>query len=408
MKNAGKIGVGILVLVVLVAIGLLYTRLGRSSTTTINYQPVFLTDPPSVPAGTSALIINYSLLRVHFSNGADSGWVQAPYGNGSINLLNIINSSQLMGIAVVPVVVQNATIDEVRFDIFSASITVNGTTTNVIVPNREVTVRIVGRNELNATTGVIIDLSPTIITVYNNSSVGFVLVPSVRGIVVSNNTLHAHLNLRVGEKIGIGGAEKAEIERARPNITITSASLSTVGNSTRLSVTVRDNSNQSVVLHDVILFGNEDVHITPFNGINSTARGSFGLGIAGSLISSRWGIGTGQNASFNATAHTDAEVHGALGVGIVAQSLRTLNFLVTRNGTLVMPRTVVAVDSILQQGGGFGGYNLSTGATATFIFNGPISYGFGHVTVKPTVNSTYRLVISGEEGARATASVVAT
>ncbi len=408
MKNVGKIVVGIFVLAVLAAIGFLYLHTGSSSANTINYQPIFLTDPPSVPAETSALIINYSLLEVNINGSAGSGLVMAPNGSGSINLLAATNSSQLMGVAVVPAAMKNATINEVRFSIFSASITINGTTTNVIVPNRDFTVYIVGRNKLNSTTGVIIDFSPTIITIYGNSSTEFALVPSARGIVVANATLHAHVNSRIGEKVDLDNLERARIDSIRPNITITSASLSTLGNSTSLSITVKDNSNQSVMLHNLIVFGNESVHTIPFNEFNSIVRGRFGLGIGGSEVFGMGGIGTWQNESTNTTPHNNFEVQGALSVGIVSQSLKVLNFLIADNGTLVLPRTRIGVDNILQQNNGLGGYNLNSGSSTTFTFNGPISYGFGHVTIESVAGDTYRLVVSGEEGARATANLIAT
>ncbi len=421
-----------------------------SHTTTVSSgvqaSPVILTDPAIVPQGTTSLVINYSSIRVHLS-GSFSGWVNAA-GSGSINLLSLVNSSKVIGSANLPA---NSTVDMVSFNVTSAEITINGTTSSVTVPSRNVTAHITGASKLNATSGFLMDLSPTIATIYTSNSTIFVMVPSVRAIVIGGKNVSSHAS--IGSSAKLNDSVKARLEAIKPNISIVSSSISSSGNRTDISVTVKDNSNRSVMLRHMLVFGNYSVVVNPLSGFNTTVmvgadghinqNGSTRFNIteietgdsaaAGAKIKDNSNVPTSiiggnaistvsnvvasnsntivsngsiksssaSNESSNASEHDSAEF-GLVREGIDIQHMRVFNFLLSSNGTMLLPaNTKDFADS------GFG-YNLSAGSTQTFTFNGILSFGEGHISIAPQNGTAYKVVVGGEDSATASMNVTAT
>ena len=488
----------IAVLVVLILIVGIYILIPRHaatptapSTALLSFQ---LTDPPEVPNGTQALVIDYASISAHvlYSNGT-AAWVSAS-GNGSVNLMSIVNLSQIIARTNVPV---NSTVDMVRFNVTSAHIIIGNTTYNVTLPNNQVTAHVLGANKINGTASILVDLSPVIATIYTNNSTIFVMVPSVRAVVVSGSSAAQASSAAIGAKISINATAKAELERTKSNISITSATLSVNGNTTSLSVTVKNNENSSVEIRHIMLFGNESVTIMadsaiPVNvteiedaigsnelehsineqapyGADGFGAGDFGFGVGGGMgynlsnvisnISAKEAGNISMNMSqisamLNSTAVAKIvneskglnasevskimnmshrylnisvdmkrlgflknisermqEVRNIIGnmsnsskimfkVGIQAQHMRVLMFMPVNNSTtLALP----FADHELENEG----YTLGAGATATFTFSGNISYANGHMTISPIAGNVYRIVVQGEDGARATTNVTA-
>ena len=209
---------------------------------------VQLTDPPSVPNGTQSLIVNYSDLSIHESGSANNTGFIALNSSGSLNLLNLTNFTQTLGVIKLS---SNMSFDMVSFNITHASIKINNTTYNVSIPNNKLIVRLKG--SLNSTSPyAVIDFTPSILQIYAANQTIFVLVPSLRGIVIKPPE---NVSARVGEKTRISSPLKSKLEAIRPNISITNALLEMNGNNTSVSVTVKDNSNASVTLKHIMLFG---------------------------------------------------------------------------------------------------------------------------------------------------------
>jgi hypothetical protein len=254
------------ILLVAVALLLLPQSLPQSSVAQSgNLVALQITDPAQVPAGTQSLVIAYSSLAVHLSNASgSSGWVSSN-STGSVNLLAVLNLTQTIGTVSVPA---NASIDMVRFAVSSANITVNGTTYNVTVPSGMLTAHVTGRTSVSGGASVLLDLSPVVASIVTNTTTVFVLVPSVRAVVVGGGSNSA--TLHVGARARLSENETAELEQTRPNVSITAASLSvSPGNVTSFSITLRDNSNESVVVKHVGFKGNLSVQ---FNSSALAAR----------------------------------------------------------------------------------------------------------------------------------------
>jgi biotin operon repressor len=261
--------------------------------------PIQLTDPPVVPSGTQALMMGYSSVQVHTTGDSNStGWINAS-GSGTLNLMSLINESQVIGSAGLTA---NASINLVRFNVTSATIVVNGTSYNVTVPSGRVTARISGDSMLNGSSSVLLDMSPVVATIYTNTSTVFVLVPSIKAVVVPKTGI----STQIGSKAQLSTGSRSSLDAARPNISISSAVLDVNLNGTYLAVTVTNNANSSIVLRHVLLTGNESVSIRP-PGITANASGGIittignaPSGTAGNLttgVQDRPGIGLDTNIS---------------------------------------------------------------------------------------------------------------
>ncbi|MDE1869434.1 MAG: ArsR family transcriptional regulator [Candidatus Micrarchaeota archaeon] len=435
------------------------------------YVPIRLTDPPHVPIGTQALEINYSSIKVHVSGaGNTSGWI-ASNSSGSINLMTLLNVSQTIGSVGVP---KNSTLDMIRFTISTATITINNTVYSVTVPSANVTARLDGNSRIGSSSGVLLDLSPTVATIFTDNATIFVMVPSLKAVVVPG----ANATTRIGHRESLSQNESGALESNGQSIVITNVTLTKTGNSTTLMVSVKNTGNRSVEIKHVLLYGNETAIISApgivaQNGTNGretravekndrpsfsgsgvsaaslegsgNSSGDSTIGVAASANATEVGglnkgnhsegvnagadanvsgenASTGDNASAgieqnssngkneseNRTARNvsrEREIEGVNAMNITSVvrtivQLRNINFLVGGNSTLVLPFSEGQFEA--------NGFELAANTSATFSFSGNIVLGNGNIEVSPIAGQSYSVVVSGEEGASANATIVAT
>ncbi len=287
MKNVGRIAIGVAVVVVigLVALGLTY---GHATQTKGNLV-LSITDPPQVPAGTSALTIDYTSVQAHVVNSgsagsnsvntSSAGWVNAT-GSGTLDLMQLVNVTQVIGSASVP---NGTSVNMLRFYVSSASITLNGTTYNVTLPSSEVTAK-VSSTAINGTAQAIIDLTPTVIAIYGQNTTTFVMVPSVRAVVIPSKQ---HIKVSVGAQASLNQSTRTELEHVQPQLSIASTSLAVASNSTSFSVTLHNAANVPVTVDHVMLYGNMSVTVSPIAPFHG---------------------GEDANGSANASAHVNNQV----------------------------------------------------------------------------------------------------
>jgi predicted lipoprotein with Yx(FWY)xxD motif len=263
MKNKAVYFAGAIVIILLLVVGVvLFTNKAKSpigttvpsgSTSTTGQTPILITDPPQVPAGTQSLIIDYSNEQVQVNNAGSSSWISAS-GSGSVDLISVVNLSQTIGRVSLPT---GAIIDAVRFNVTAATIEINGTVYNVTLPSSTFTAQIVGSSTLNSSSGVVVDLSPAIATIVTDNSTIYVLVPSLKALLIgdtSNSTTQV-----IGARVRLPARAFYRLLHASPNITITSASVVANDNLTSISITVKDNSNSSVTIRHAEVFGSVSV-----------------------------------------------------------------------------------------------------------------------------------------------------
>ena len=513
MNKGAVVGVVVLLLVIIAGAYLIMqnqSALGSNA----NLAAISLTDPPHVPNGTTSLMISYSEVQARVVNSSASGWVNI-HGSGSVDLLSLINVSQVIANSAIAA---NSSINAVRFKIASANITINGVTSNVTVPSGMITANV---SSGNSTTQVLVDMSPSIVAIYTNSSTVFVMVPSVRAIAFAGN--HGYVN--IGTRTQLNSSEKEEI-KSGANLSITNETVMSSGNSSKVSVTVKNNGNQSVVIRHVIINGDMHVLVVPFAHINASSdagasdnadihanasasanvrvndqrriqlmdisNGSLKAGINTSVkgnsmnlsnLGSSQGINVNNgnisvnastllsngNAALNETinvitghvvkigdllingsAITSGNVsingsvlnignivrinngeieidgkstgvtvsgHGAqdansIGndinariktlttLGIEIDRFKSVNFAVSSNGTMVLPSTGDAAESI-------NGYVLAPGAQGTFTYAGTMTAGNSHILISFVPGSNYSAYVQGEDGANAETHVTA-
>lgn len=359
----------------------------------VGHSVVFsLTDPPSVPSGTQALNITYSSLRAHYIGANNtSAWVSGS-GSGSLDLMSLINASQVIGTGSVPA---NSVINTMSFAITSAYIVINGTRYNITVPSGNLMVPVTGGGKITSNSSVLIDLSPVVTTIYTNNSAVFVLVPSVKAVFVGS----ANESAQVGARHQLTEQEHLRLNATTPAIAISSASFKVISNSTvELTVTVKNNANESVDLRHVILSGLPAVFVSTgtndsvgaeINARPTFLNGSIGAGASASASMLGGSQGDGEGEPSNAAVNVGAFAHGMVNgnavdrgngsseaadiingvhvtvfgngiinatthmpmlsaneasklgnlvsVGAQVRSLRVLNFIVTSNGTLALP-----------------------------------------------------------------------
>ena len=204
-----------------------------------------LTDPPTVPTGTSALTLNYSAIALHVEG---SGWININ-ASGSLNLMALLNVSELIGIAQVP---NGSIINQVRFVINSSSITVNGTTYNVVLANRMLEVPVVGASK--ASTTAILQLSPVVVQTFVGTTPVFFMVPSATAVTVQGG-INQNSKAALGDTYSISNRTRDDLEYAQGNVSVVAASLTSSGNRTLLSLTLKNNGNTSISLESVALSG---------------------------------------------------------------------------------------------------------------------------------------------------------
>ncbi len=392
MKNMGIVAVIAIVVIAAIVIGVVALRgmpatptnvttsIGR--TTSMDNVPVLMTDPAQVPAGTSALTFTYTSMQVYNTGPSGSAWVNAA-GNGSVNLIAIQNSTQVMGYANIAA---NSAISQVMFNVTSVMITVNGTTYAVPVSNPQVLVSISGNGQTNATSGVLIDYTPTVSAAFIQNSTTFVRVPAAKAAVIGG--INSSFATNVGATAPLSASAQASLAAVTPNIQITSSSLAFNGNTTTVSVTVQNNGNQSVVLNTVNVYGQQNVTATP----------SASAGVNASLATSINIARIGGTAGIKAFGHlsTSAKVLANIGISLDSYSMQT--FSAGSGGSLVL----VSGSSSVQ-----GGVTVAPGANATLAYSGTATYNNGTFQTTPKRGSQYTINVVGKGGAYATTTASA-
>jgi hypothetical protein len=321
---------------------------------------VLLTDPPTVPAGTTQLNLTYTDVALHviYPNGTDE-WL--PLGaSGTVNLFSLVNMTQTIATTTVPI---NSTVDKVQFTIADVTAEINAQTYNVTSLSDTFVVKVANGAVNNTFSGVLIDFNPTLVQIQasdeNDITVYYyVLVPSANALIL-NNITSAHV--KVGNIIQIGENNRVQLVRVKEdfskNLTIVSATVTVNGNSTGLSVTLQNEGDVTFRI--------------------------FGLTLSGEFNTTQnWGLkpfGRGWRLDYRVRMHPE-----------------TIPFKI--NGTSLAPLYGAA-----GMYNPFSSITVQPGETVTLNFDGVIAlyYGWGHgqnpmFTITPIADDNYTLRLMGE------------
>jgi len=279
--NRNLVIVGIIVILVVAGIAYeLYPQYTKQTTpvstssTTVAF-PVALTDPPSVPPGTSALWLNYTAVELI----TNSSPLFANY-TGSVNLMSLINTSKVIAEFNVP---KNVIVNQIRLFVSSAKIEINGTQYPVFLPSGVLKIPL-----RNATSGALVDLQPHIVTAYAGQTPEYILTPVATAIPYS-------VSAKVGQTVALPSQVVKKLRNTISNLTVVSSTLNFKGNVTNFSITIKNNGDEPVVVYVVRVFGEwqTQVNITfnssAFEGSGKGFASAFGkeapVGFNGTLIS---------------------------------------------------------------------------------------------------------------------------
>jgi hypothetical protein len=219
---------------------------------------VMLTDPPTVPAGTTVLNLTYSDVTLHvaYPNGT-SDWLPVN-ASGTVNLFSLVNATQTIASTVIP---NGTAVDKIQFSIADVEAEVNGTVYPVTALSNTFVVS-VANPEVNQTlSGVLVDFNPTLVQIQATDSNGtlvdyYVLVPSAIATVVTSLTRD---QIKVGTIVQLGQNDREKlvrvVEKFSNNVTIVSASLKVNGNVTDLSVNLTNVGNVTFKIFGLTLHG---------------------------------------------------------------------------------------------------------------------------------------------------------
>lgn len=219
---------------------------------------VMLTDPPTVPAGTTMLNLTYSNVTLHvaYPDGT-SGWLSLN-ATGTVDLFSLVNMSQTIASASIP---SGSAVDKIQFTIASVDAKVNGTVYTVTALSSTLVMSIANSKVNQTLSGVLVDFNPTLVQIQATDSNGnlvyyYVLVPSATATIV---TSLSRAQVKVGTIVELGQNDREKLVRVvesfSKDLTIVNASLSVNGNVTSLNVTLRNEGDISFRICGLMLHG---------------------------------------------------------------------------------------------------------------------------------------------------------
>jgi DNA-binding transcriptional ArsR family regulator len=268
------------VVAIAIIVGLIYLFGGINQSSSLLNIPVSITDPPHVPVGTQALYINYSSFAVLVNNSGSQQWTPIN-SSGRINLMSIINVSDIVAtLRVSP----KDSISAVKFNISSASITIENVTYPVEIANGAVDAYIGTHTRLNSSSTLLVDLSPTVIPVYANGSYRFVLLPFLSAAFGTDRGYGAAIGSQMhagmqSQPIGSRYMISDNPFYRHMNISINNPVLDVGANETSFSVNVRNTGSTGIKVYGIILeedntaqHNSNNIWAKAFNETNSSVN----------------------------------------------------------------------------------------------------------------------------------------
>ncbi len=250
-----------------------------------------ITDPLELPTNTTSLYINYTGFRLGLSNNSV---INTNY-RGRINLLNLSNYSQVLGVVKIK---RGILINNITLYLENGHMSIGNKTYNLSTPNSfEFNSTLFNKSDL----GLLIDLNPSVIQFYNSSenqsSFGFEPYGYALGL---NKTYLNKSDFILGKKLHVNFSINARLNQFKPNLTISNEKL--VGyknNSTLFSFTLTNNNNYPVTIRNVMLFGSMNIVGLNYTGITPMMPYKFGYNQSGKFNVNGSGFGYNQSSKFN-------------------------------------------------------------------------------------------------------------
>jgi len=247
---------------------------------------VALTDPPSVPAGTSALFLNYS--RVELITNSSPYFANV---SGSVNLLSLVNVSKIIATFSLP---KNVSVNQIRLFVSSVTIEINGSKYSVFVPSSVLKIPLANVSLVNGTIGALIDLRPHVVVTYAGQSLRFILTPVVFAMPFTAKEMNVSQKMSVGQVFAIpkhfSKELKREFMREIANLSVESVSLYSKGNETVFYISLKNMGKEPVTVYAISVQ-------TTWNATFRSAL-NFSLNEFPNYFSMKWNLEKSVNVSF--------------------------------------------------------------------------------------------------------------
>lgn len=341
-----------------------------------------LTDPPTVPRGTSSLNLTYSSISLLVGEPAGGGQqttkTVAVTSSATLDLLRLQNISQTIALASLP---NGTVIYSFAFAVTGISIDVNGTKSQATLATggSTLTVTLGKPSAVQGSNIALLRLNPVIVSTPS----GYQMVPSAVGIVRS--AMQGEQNQeQVGSQQMLTSQDENQLQQAQGNLTATLAALSVTGNSSTITVRVENAGNGSVVLDAIGIQGN-------FSAVGNPC-GSNGMTETHTQTTTE-----GQdNTTTSATSTTDT------GGQCEMQQMNEVVFVPvnsTVSGTSCVPLKMDLVSHDIGENGDHG-LTLTKGQCVTLTFSGQMAFGTNFVLVPSTApGQTYSVHVIATQGA---------
>jgi len=247
---------------------------------------VALTDPPSVPAGTSALFLNYS--RVELITNSSPYFANV---SGSVNLLLLVNVSKIIATFSLP---KNVSVNQIRLFVSSVTIEINGSKYSVFVPSSVLKIPVANVSLVNGTIGALVDLRPHVVTTFVGQSQRFILTPEAFAMPFTAKEMNVSYKIKVGQVFVIpkhfSKELKREFMREIANLSVESVSLYSKGNETVFRISLKNMGKEPVTVYAISVQ-------TTWNATFRSAL-NFSLNEFPNYFSMKWNLEKSVNVSF--------------------------------------------------------------------------------------------------------------
>jgi hypothetical protein len=257
-----KYGLAAVLVAIVVIVGVLFANplssLTPNQTLAGTSFLVMLTDPPTVPAGTTVLNLTYSDVSLHVTDSNGTSYWLPVNASGTVNLFSLVNMSQTIASTTIPT---GSTVDKIQLSVADVKALVSGVTYNVTALSDTFVVTVANSQVNQTLSGVLVDFNPSLVQIQATDANGtlvyyYVLVPSATAVVVTNLSRD---QIKVGTIVELGQNNREKlvhvVEEFSNNLTIVNASLTVNGNVTSLSVTLENDGNMTFKIFGLTLHG---------------------------------------------------------------------------------------------------------------------------------------------------------
>lgn len=346
-----------------------------------------LTDPPQVPLGTKSLNLTESSITLVVGEPSGNGKVNptsvnvAPTGgSATFNLLRLQNVSQTIGSANLP---NGTVIYSVTFTVSSISINVGGTVSPVTLATggSSFSVTIAQPSALQGENVALLQLNPIVV----GTPSGYQLIPSAVGVIKHSEGQGQE---QMGFQHQLSHNDTGDLQNAKGNLTASLTTLSVSGNTTSVTVQVRNTGGAAVTLTAVGLHGN---FTTTGSGCSS-------------------GMTTHGQGNDHHMCEMPMHMNEVVFVPVVPKTSSTTTTTSHASSTTTSSTATSTACSSQQMGlvnggegdqGHWGGFVLQAGQCVNFAFSGKITFGESNSVLTPSTanGQKYEVHVIGSEGA---------